>query len=84
MFLDFGKTPNLKAALKTEVEPEQFRLQLVSQPLMVQGYKWIAVKVVQVYANGSTVVREIRRCPTACIWTRQSSEPCSMKRIRSG
>ncbi len=60
MFLDFAKMPNRKAALKTEVEPEQFRLQLISQPFMVQGYKRIAVKVADVCGTGSTGVREIR------------------------
>lgn len=57
---DFGKTPNLKAALKAEVDPEEFRLQLTSKPFLVRRYKRIAVKVVDVYGNESTVVREIR------------------------
>jgi adenine-specific DNA-methyltransferase len=60
MFFDFGKIPNLKAALKAEVDPEEFRLQLTSQPFLVRGYKRIAVKVVDVYGNESTVVRELR------------------------
>jgi hypothetical protein len=60
MFYDFGKTPNLKAALKTEVDPEEFRLQLSSQPFMIRGYKRIAVKVVDVYGNESTVVKDLK------------------------
>lgn len=59
MFFDFGKTPNLKAALKAEVDPEEYKLQLVSQPFPVRKYKRVAVKVVDVYGNESTVVKEI-------------------------
>ena len=60
MFFDFKKVPNLKAALKAEVEPDEFTLQLTSQPFLVRGYKRIAVKVVDVYGNESTVVRELK------------------------
>jgi len=59
LFYDFGKTPNLKAALRADIEPEEFRLQLASQPFPVRGYKRIAVKVVDVYGNESTVVKEL-------------------------
>ena len=59
MFFDFKKAPNLKAALKAEVDPEEFTLQLASQPFPVRGYKRIAVKVVDVYGNESTVVRDL-------------------------
>lgn len=59
MFFDFKKAPNLKAALKAEVNPEEFKLQLTSQPFPVRGYKCIAVKVVDVYGNESTVVRDL-------------------------
>jgi adenine-specific DNA-methyltransferase len=59
MFFDFAKTPNLKAALKAEVDPEEFRLQVTSLPFPVRGYKRIAAKVVDVYGNESTVVREL-------------------------
>ena len=60
MFFDFKKTPNLKAALKAEVDPEEYKLQLTSQPFPVRGYKRIAVKVVDVYGNESTVVHELK------------------------
>jgi hypothetical protein len=60
MFFDFKKAPNLKAALKAEVDPEEFTLQLTSQPFPVRRYKRIAVKVVDVYGNESTVVRELK------------------------
>jgi len=59
MFFDFKKAPNLKAALKAEVDPEEYKLQLTSQPFQVRGYKRIAVKVVDVYGNESTMVREL-------------------------
>ena len=35
-------------------------LQISSQPFAVRGYKRIAVKVVDVYGNESTIVRELR------------------------
>jgi len=57
MFFDFGKTPNLKTALKAEIEPEEFALQLVSQPFAPGKYRRIAVKVVDVYGNESTLVK---------------------------
>jgi len=59
MFFDFKKTPNLKAALRVEVDPEEYTLQLTSQPFPVGGYRRIAVKVVDVYGNESTVVHEL-------------------------
>src|SRR5438034_5982185 len=59
MFFDFKEAPNLKAALKAEVDPEEFTLKLVSEQFPMRGYKRIAVKVVDVYGNESTVVREL-------------------------
>ncbi len=59
MFFDFKKAPNIKAALKAEVDPEEFTLKLDSEPFPVRGYKRIAVKVVDVYGNESTVVRDL-------------------------
>jgi adenine-specific DNA-methyltransferase len=59
MFFDFKKTPNIKAALKAEVDPAEFKLKLASEPFPVRGYKRIAVKVVDVYGNESTVVRDL-------------------------
>lgn len=59
MFFDFKKAPNLKAALKADIDPEEYKLQLTSQPFPVRGYKRVAVKVVDVYGNESTVVREL-------------------------
>jgi len=59
MFFDFKKAPNIKAALKAEVDPEEFTLRLDSEPFPVRGYKRIAVKVVDVYGNESVVVRDL-------------------------
>jgi adenine-specific DNA-methyltransferase len=59
MFFDFKKTPNIKAALKAEIDQEEFTLRLVSEPFPVGGYKRIAVKVVDVYGNESTIVRDL-------------------------
>ena len=55
----FKCQPNLKAALKADIEPEELKLQLVSQPFLVRGYKRIAVKVVDVYGNESTMVKDM-------------------------
>ncbi len=60
MFFDFKKTPNIKAALKADVDPEEFTLKLTSEPFSVRGYKCIAVKVVDIYGNESTVVKDLR------------------------
>jgi adenine-specific DNA-methyltransferase len=60
MFFDFKKTPNIKATLKVDVDPEEWKLQTESQPFPMRGYRRIAVKVVDVYGNESTVVRELR------------------------
>jgi len=59
MFFDFKKAPNLKAALKAEVDPEEFKLQTTSRPFPVRGYRRIAVKVVDVFGNESTVVKDL-------------------------
>jgi adenine-specific DNA-methyltransferase len=59
MFFDFKKVPNIKAALRAEVEPDEFKLKLTSEPFKPRGYKRIAVKVVDVYGNESTVVRDL-------------------------
>jgi len=59
MFFDFKKAPNIKAALKADVEPDEFKLKLISEPFPLRGYKRIAIKVVDVFGNESTVVREL-------------------------
>ena len=59
MFFDFKKKPNFKAALKADVDAEEFTLRLKSEPFPVRDYRRIAVKVVDVYGNESTVVRDL-------------------------
>lgn len=59
MFFDFKKAPNIKAALRAEVDPEEYTLKLTSEPFPIRGYKRIAVKVVDVYGNESTVVKDL-------------------------
>ena len=58
MFFDFKKAPNLKA-IGLVVDPVEYKLRLESEPFSVRDYKRIAVKVVDVFGNESTVVREI-------------------------
>lgn len=58
MFFDFKKAPNLRA-IGLDVEPQEFALAVTSQPFAVRGYKRIAVKVVDVYGNESTIVKEL-------------------------
>lgn len=59
MFFDFKKTPNIKAALKADVDPDEFTLRLSSEPFPLRSYKRVAVKVVDVYGNESVVVRDL-------------------------
>ena len=59
MFFDFKKAPNLKAAFKADVDPEEFKLQTTSQRFPIRGYKRLAVKVVDVFGNESTVVKDL-------------------------
>ncbi len=59
MFFDFKKAPNLKAALRADVDPEEFKLQTTSQRFPIRGHRRIAVKVVDVFGNESTVVKQL-------------------------
>jgi adenine-specific DNA-methyltransferase len=59
MFFDFKKAPALKTTLKAEIDPKEFKLQTTSQPFQVGGYKRVAVKVVDIYGNESTVVKDV-------------------------
>jgi adenine-specific DNA-methyltransferase len=60
MFFDFKKTPNIKAALKVDVDPSEFKLSLTSAPFRARQYQRIAVKVVDIYGNEATVVQTCR------------------------
>ena len=59
MFFDFKKSPNIKAALRGAVDPDELTLKLDSEPFPLRTYKRIAVKVVDVYGNESVVVRDL-------------------------
>lgn len=59
MFFDFKKAPNFKATLRVDIEPEEFKLKIESEPFPVRSYKRIAVKVVDVYGNESTIVKDL-------------------------
>jgi hypothetical protein len=59
IFFDFKKAPNLKATLKVEVDPQEFKLQTTSRAFPIRDYKRIAVKVVDVFGNESTVVKDL-------------------------
>jgi hypothetical protein len=59
IFFDFKKAPNLKATLKADIDPQEFKLQTTSHPFPIRGYQRIAVKVVDVFGNESTVVKDI-------------------------
>jgi len=59
MFFDFKSTPSIRAALKADLDPKEFKLKLSSEPFPLRTYKRIAVKVVDVYGNESTVVRDL-------------------------
>ena len=58
MFFDFRKKPAL-SKLGIEVDTGEFELKLVSEPFPIRSYKRLAVKVVDVYGNESTVVRDL-------------------------
>lgn len=59
MFFDFKKAPNLKAALRAEFDVDEFKLFTTSRPFVIRGYRRIAVKVVDVFGNESTVVKDL-------------------------
>ena len=61
MFFDSKKAPELKAALKAEVDPDEYKPQVESRLFPVLGYKRVAVKVVYEYRNESTVVKDVNR-----------------------
>ena len=58
MFFDFKRKPAV-SKLGLDVDDEEFELKLTSEPFPIRGYQRIAVKVVDVYGNESTVVRDL-------------------------
>lgn len=59
MFFDFRKKPAIERTLNIEVDPEEWGLQLASEPFRAGTYRRVAVKVVDVFGNESTVVKEV-------------------------
>ncbi|MBU6427671.1 MAG: hypothetical protein KGR26_01545 [Cyanobacteria bacterium REEB65] len=59
VFFDFSRGPSLKAALRVDIPDADLRLQLTSQPFGSPRGGRVAVRVVDVYGNESTVVRTV-------------------------
>jgi adenine-specific DNA-methyltransferase len=57
----FFDTPdvNLMGAVQSKVPKEELKLQTTSKPFQLRGYERIAVKVIDVYGNESTVVKDL-------------------------
>lgn len=60
MFFDFAKAPNLKAAVKGDIDDDEFVLKTESEPFEINKPTKIAVKVVDVFGNESTLVKEVK------------------------
>lgn len=58
MFFDFRKKP-ARSTLGLDVDAGEFELKLRSEPFPVRDYRRVAVKVVDVYGNESTVVKNL-------------------------
>ena len=59
MFFDFGKKP-ARTALGVDVEAHEFEFKVQSEPFPLRDHRRIAVKVVDVFGNESTVVKDLR------------------------
>jgi adenine-specific DNA-methyltransferase len=59
MFFDFKRVPNLSSVLSDGPDSEEFELKIESAPFSPGKYSRIAVKVVDVYGNESTVVKNL-------------------------
>lgn len=59
MFFDFKKKPSIENTLKVTIEPEEWTLRRISDPFSAGSYKRLAVKVVDVFGNESTVVKSL-------------------------
>ncbi len=61
MFFDFRKAPNLKTIAGVDVDTEEFDIRFVSDPFPVGKLHRIAVKVVDLYGNESTIVLDLNQ-----------------------
>ncbi|MEX2375061.1 MAG: site-specific DNA-methyltransferase [Dehalococcoidia bacterium] len=59
MFFDFKKAPNLKTVAGVEVDTAEYAMQFTSGEFARGHYGRVAVKVVDVYGNESTVVKPL-------------------------
>ena len=59
MFFDFKKRP-ARTALGVDVEAHEFKFKVQSEPFPLRDHRRIAVKVVDVFGNESTVVKDLR------------------------
>lgn len=59
MFFDFKKKPAIERTLGIQVDSDEWSLRLTSDPFAIGKYKRAAVKVVDVYGNESTVVKDL-------------------------
>ncbi len=58
MFFDFSKKPS-RAAFGVDVDAHEFEFKVRSEPFPPRDHRRIAVKVVDVYGNESTVVKDL-------------------------
>ena len=59
MFFDFRKKP-ARTALGVDVEAHEFEFKVRSEPFPLRDHRRIAVRVVDVYGNESTLVKDLR------------------------
>ncbi len=59
MFFDFKRVPNLSSVLDDDPDSKEFTLRTESAPFAPGKYGRIAVKVVDVYGNESTVIKNL-------------------------
>jgi adenine-specific DNA-methyltransferase len=60
MFFDFKKKPSIEATLKIVVDPLEWSLRSTSDPFEARRYGRAAVKVVDVFGNESTVIKDLK------------------------
>ncbi len=59
MFFDFKRKPAIEQTLRIQVDPEEWTMRLTSDTFASGKHQQIAVKVVDVYGNESTVVKSL-------------------------
>ncbi len=59
MYFDFKKKPAIERSLRIEVDPDEWTLRTESDPFEEGGYRTVAVKVVDVFGNESTIVKSL-------------------------